>query len=96
MTEQEKERQWVWVLAIVLIIACMISLPTLNRILQADLDDYVEKGSIGYILLHDHRWIILAFLAYLIAEIQFSYPKGYFKEKFKEGIEEVKIWWQSR
>ena len=91
MTEQERERRWVWALAIVCMAVFTIYLPTLMRFSVIDLDDYVEQGTFTYMLAHDHRWMIGALVGYFIAELRFA-SKGL----WKEGKRELREWLRSR
>ena len=88
MTTQKKERRWVWALVLVAITAFVISSPISVHIPQVDLDDYVERGTFWYMLVHDSRWILGALIGYLVAEIHLAIPKGF----IKEGIKELEQW----
>lgn len=91
MIEQVKERRWVWALAIVCMAVFTIYLPTLMRFSVIDLDDYVERGTFAYMLVHDHRWMVGAMLGYFIAELHKA-SKGL----LKEGRKELREWLRSR
>lgn len=87
MTEPKKERGWEWALVIVVIIAFVIFFPMFVHIPQVDLDNYVERGSFWYMLVHDSRWIIGAMIGYLAAELHLACPKGMLKEGKMELME---------
>lgn len=91
MTEQERERRWVWALVLVSMAVFVIYLPTLMRFSVIDLDDYVEPGTFWYMLVHDHRWMLGAMVGYFIAELHMA-SKGL----WKEGKRELREWLRSR
>ena len=88
MTEPKKERGWAWALVVVGITAFVIFSPIFVHLPQVDLDEYVERGTFWYMLVHDSRWILGVLIGYLVAELRFACPKG----MFKEGVKELKEW----
>lgn len=91
MNVPERGRRWVWALGLASMVVYMIYLPTLMRFSAIDLDDYVERGTFAYMLVHDHRWIVGALVGYLVAELHIA-SKGL----FKEGKKELREWLRSR
>lgn len=92
MTKPKKGRGWGWALVVVCITAFMIFSPIFVHLPQVDPDEYVERGTFWYMLVHDSRWILGALMGYLVAELHLACPKG----MFKEGKKELKEWQRSR
>ena len=78
-------RGWAFLLA--LVVVAVIFLPSLMQLSGVNPDEYLEKGTFLYILIHDARWIVYGIIGYFIAELRFA-SKGL----FKRGLEEWREW----
>jgi len=76
-----------WALVLVFVVVAVIFLPSLMRISGVNPDEYLEKGTFLYIVIHDGRWIVYGIVGYFIAEMRFA-SKGL----LKRGLEEWREW----
>lgn len=87
MNESNNGNGRVWAFYLVLVLVSMIFVPSLIRLSGVNPDEYLEKGTFLYILIHDGRWIVYGIVGYFIAEMRFA-SKGL----LKSGLLELKEW----